>query len=286
MTTHNDDSAVTTQRKAWTVFERVTPVRAYERVVEQIEEAIHTGRVRPSDRLPSERQLMELFGVGRSTIREALRVLQSKGLVQSRAGDPNGPVVLPFSSVGLRDQMAALARVEHLSLRELLQFRMTVEGMSYRLAAALRTPTQLAELDAAMLAMEEAVGLDEALFTHADLRFHEAVAEASGNKLLGICSSVMHDIVGRLVQAKIMDAGDTTAQMSESCRRHRLALEAVRDGDGDRASRLARQSLFDYYAPTLDKADCDAVAVLVDARAETGRRPRSKPRAAATAAGS
>lgn len=258
------------------MFEHVTAVRAYERVVEQIEEAIHSGRLLPSDRLPSERQLMELFGVGRSTIREALRVLQSKGLVQSRAGDPNGPVVLPFTGAGLREQMAALARVEHLSLRELLQFRMTVEGTSYRLAATLRTPTQLAELDALMAAMEEAVGLDEALFTSADLRFHEAVAEAADNKLLGICSSVMHDIVGQLVQARIMDAGDRTAQMLESCRRHRLALEAVRDGDGDRASQLARQSLFDYYALTLEEADRDAVAALVDGQAETGSPPEKQ----------
>lgn len=245
------------------MFERVTAMRAYERVVAQVEEAIHSGRLRPTERLPSERQLMEQFGVSRSTVREALRVLQSKGLVQSRPGDPNGPIVLPFSSDGLREQMASLVRVEFLSMRELLQFRMTVEGTSYRLAAILRTPAQLDALDEAMRAMAAAVGPDEGRFARADLRFHEAVAEAAGNKLLGICNAVMLDIVTRLVQAKIMVAGDKTAQMAESCRRHGLALEAIRDGDAEAASRLARQSIFDYYAPSLSSTDRDAVAVLM-----------------------
>lgn len=239
-------------------------MRAYERVVEQVEEAIHTGRVRPSERLPSERQLMEQFGVGRSTVREALRVLQSKGLVQSRPGDPNGPLVLPFSSDGLREQMTRMARAELLSVRELLQFRITVEGASHRLAALHRTPEQLAALDELMAAMEAAVGTDDELFAQADLRFHLAVGDAADNTLFGICNAVMLDIVQRLVQAKIRGARDRRAQMRESCRRHRLVLEAIRAGDGDLASRLARQSIYDYYAPSLTAEDRVIVATLLD----------------------
>lgn len=256
------------------MFERVTAVRAYERVVEQVEEAIHTGRLRPSERLPSERHLMQEFGVGRSTVREALRVLQSKGLVQSRPGDPNGPIVLPFSSDGLREQMARLARVELLSVRELLQFRMTVEGASHRLAALHRTEEQLRELDELMHAMEAAVGTTDEVFAQADLRFHEAVGAAANNTLFGICNAVMLDIVRGLVQAKIRGSGNRSGQMQESCRRHRLVLEAIRKRDGALASRLARQSIFDYYAASLGAADRRAVATLLDEAplAARGRR--------------
>jgi DNA-binding FadR family transcriptional regulator len=246
------------------VFEPVQSVRAYERVVEQIEEAILSGRIRPHDRLPSERELMRTFAVGRGTIREALRVLQSKGFVRSRHGDPNGPEVLPLSTDRLRDSMAALARVEHLSLRELLQFRIVVESQAYRLAAHLASAEQLAGLVDALAAMERAVDADEQAFADLDLAFHAKVAEAAGNKLFGVSSSVLGAVVGDLMRAKINRAADHRAQMRESCRRHARVLAAVRDGDGDRAAALARRSIYDYYARHLPDDDRRAVALLVD----------------------
>jgi DNA-binding FadR family transcriptional regulator len=249
------------------VFEPVQSVRAYERVVEQIEEAILSGRIRPHDRLPSERELMRTFAVGRGTIREALRVLQSKGLVRSRHGDPNGPEVLPLSTDRLRDSMAALARVEHLSLRELLQFRIVVESQAYRLAAQLATAEQLAGLDEALAAMERAVEEGEEAFAQADLAFHARVAQAAGNKLFGVSSSVLGAVVGDLMRSKISHAADHRAQMRESCRRHARVLAAVREHDGDRAAALARRSIYDYYARHLPDDDRRAVALLVDGEA-------------------
>lgn len=78
-------------------FQPVQPVRAYQRIVEQIEEALSRGDLVPGQRLPSERELVTQFAVSRSTVREALRVLESNGMVRSRPGDPNGPEILPFS---------------------------------------------------------------------------------------------------------------------------------------------------------------------------------------------
>ena len=99
-----------------TRFRPVQPVRAYERIVEQVEDALASGELRPGQRLPSERELVGQFEVSRSTVREALRVLESNGVVRSRPGDPNGPEVLPFSSGALRKQMVRLARVEEVGL--------------------------------------------------------------------------------------------------------------------------------------------------------------------------
>jgi DNA-binding FadR family transcriptional regulator len=257
------------QREAKTesLFRPVRPVHAYERIVEQIEDAILHGRIGPHDRLPSERELMREFQVGRSTVREALRVLQSKGLVRSRPGDPNGPLVLPFSTDGLRTSMYSLARVEELTLRELLQFRMIVEGNAYRLAALLRTDEHLDALERALAAMRDAIPAGDEAFTNADLAFHDVVAEAAGNKLLSISISVVRDIVARLVRAKIVEAADREEQMRESCRRHRLVLDAVRDRDGDRAAALARRNLFEYYGEHLDDDERAVVAALLDGAA-------------------
>lgn len=259
------------------MFEPVQSVRAYERVVEQIEEAILSGRVKPGDRLPGERELMRTFDVGRTTVREALRVLQSKGLVRSRPGDPNGPEVLPYSTDQLRSSMAALARVEHLSLRELLQFRIVVESQAYRLAAVLGSDEQMRELEAAMEAMERAVDEGEERFARADLAFHAKVAEAAGNKLFGVTASVLGSVVGDLVRSKISGAADHEQQMHESCRRHRRILAAVRERDGDRAAALARRSIYDYYAGYLAEDERRAVAALVE---DPASAPRSEEEAA------
>jgi len=73
------------------LFQQVQPVRLYQRIVEQIEDALARGELKPGQRLPSERELVVQFGASRSTVREALRVLESNGVVRSRPGDPDGP---------------------------------------------------------------------------------------------------------------------------------------------------------------------------------------------------
>ncbi len=229
-------------------FAPVSPVRAYERVVEQIEAAVLDGRLGPGEHLPSERELMVQFDVGRSTIREALRVLQSNGLVRSRPGDPRGPQVQPMSSGALEKSMTMLARASALSLAELVQFRMLIEGSANQLAACLRTPEQLAEMEQALDEMRTALDEGFAEFSRADVAFHETVAKATGNTLIQICGAVVRDVVVSLIEDKIAHAPDSRALMMTSLQHHANVLDAVRDGDGERAARLARQSLYDYYA--------------------------------------
>ncbi|MFE3448885.1 FadR/GntR family transcriptional regulator [Nonomuraea sp. NPDC059194] len=232
-------------------FQPVRTVRAYERIVEQVEQAVESGELRPGERLPSERDLMVQFSVSRSTVREALRVLQARGLVSSRPGDPNGAQVLPFSPAALHKSMTTLARVEELSLAELVQFRMVLEGAAYLLAARLHTPEQLAEMDDAIARMRAADGYES--FGAADVDFHDAVARASGNKLIQICSDVVRSIVLNLIADKIR----APEQRRRSIAHHEEALSAVRAGDGPLAARLARQALSDFYSPYLPEGALD-----------------------------
>ncbi|MFI7117549.1 FadR/GntR family transcriptional regulator [Amycolatopsis sp. NPDC049868] len=229
-------------------FEPVAPVRAYQRVVEQIEEAVFSGRIKPGDRLPSERELMVQFDVGRSTVREALRVLQAAEMIRSRPGDPRGPEVLAASPAALHRSMHRLARADHLGLSELLQFRMVLDGSAHLLAAQLRTEDHLAELDAALEAMREGVSKGFAEFSHADVAFHEAIARATGNPLLVISGEVVRGVVLELIEDKLEHADDRTALMRNWLTHHEAVLGAIRDSDGERASRLAKQALYDNYA--------------------------------------
>ena len=118
-------------------FRQVSPVRLYQRIVEQIERAIAQGDLKPGERLPSERELVAQFGASRPTVREALRVLESSGVVRSRPGDPHGPEILPFSPTGLAKQMTRLVEVDEMSMAELISFRMILDGSANMLALAI-----------------------------------------------------------------------------------------------------------------------------------------------------
>ena len=170
-------------------------MRAYQRIVEQVEDALARGDLRPGQRLPSERELVGQFEVSRSTVREALRVLESNGVVRSRPGDPNGPEVLPFSSGALRKQMVRLARVDEVRLSELVSFRMILDGSATMLAARLRTAEQLAEMESAIEVMRAAIDIGYEEFSEADIAFHEAVARASRNSLIQVCNDVVRGVV-------------------------------------------------------------------------------------------
>ncbi|MCA2226494.1 FadR/GntR family transcriptional regulator [Nonomuraea aurantiaca] len=245
-------------------FEPVRTVRAYERIVEQVEEAIESGALRPGERLPSERDLMGQFSVSRSTVREALRVLQARGLVRSRPGDPNGAEVQPFSPAALHKSMTTLARVEELSLGELVQFRMVLDASANLLAARLRTDEQLAEMDAAIAAMRAAVEVGYDAFSAADIAFHDAVARASRNKLIQICTDVVRSIVLGLVSGKIAAAADREALMRQSIGHHEEVLAAVRAGDGPLAARLSRQTMYDYYVGYVPEEERPALRALLE----------------------
>ena len=246
------------------IFEPIRTVRAYERIVEQIEQAVESGALRPGERLPSERELMGQFSVSRSTVREALRVLQARGLLRSRPGDPHGAEVLPFSPDTLRKSMSSLARVDELSLGELVQFRMVLDGSANLLAAQLRTPEELAEMDAAIEAMRAAVQVSYETFSAADLAFHQTVARASRNKLLQICDDVVRSIVLDLVAEKIAEAEDREALMLQSIGHHEQVLDAVRAGDGPLAARLARRAMYDYYVTYVPEPERAALRCLLE----------------------
>jgi DNA-binding FadR family transcriptional regulator len=249
-------------------FEPVRTVRAYERIVEQIEEAVESGSLQPGERLPSERELMAQFAVSRSTVREALRVLQARGLVRSRPGDPHGAEVLPFSPAALHKSMTTLARVDELSLGELVQFRMVLDASANLLAARLRTGEELTEMESAIERMRAAVtasvsaGYDE--FSAADVAFHDAVARASRNKLIQICTDVVRSIVLDLIAEKLAAAADREALMRQTIRHHEEVLAAIRAGAGQLAARLSRQAMYDYYVDYVPEEERPALRTLLE----------------------
>jgi GntR family transcriptional repressor for pyruvate dehydrogenase complex len=240
--------------------------RAFQRIVRHVQGAIAAGSLKPGDRLPSERELVDRFGVARSSVREALRVLESMDLVRSTACDPRGPQVQPFSTGPLRRSLAMLTSTQALSLPELVQFRMIVDASANLMAAIRRTEAQLRALErniARMRAATDPAARDAVEFSRADLEFHEIIAEAGGNQLIQVYGEVIREAVLRLIERTVSAADDQPALMLRSIGHHTAVLAAIEARDGPLASRLARESLYAYYAEHVQPVDREIMANLV-----------------------
>jgi GntR family transcriptional repressor for pyruvate dehydrogenase complex len=225
-------------------FVPIKSTRAHEAVLAQIQRKILEGELAPGDRLPSEREMMDTFGVSRPTVREALRVAESLGLVTVRHGDPGGPRVLGQPSVGVVRILDGLLSAERTSVAELLEARMILEGTAARLAAA-RPAAELGPLEEAYRAMEQAP--DFARFVEADALFHRRVAEVGGNRLMVVILTALRDPIVRLITAGL--SGDTeAAARAKILRAHGEILKAIRSREGAAADRRSRRHLFDLYA--------------------------------------
>lgn len=110
------------------MFKPVKQNKAYQDVVEQIQEAIMEGSLKSGSLLPAERELKEQFGISRGTLREALRVLEQKGLIEIRTGVAGGSVIREVNSENLSDNLGLLIRNRAVSLRDLAEFREGMEG--------------------------------------------------------------------------------------------------------------------------------------------------------------
>src|SRR5215207_9902345 len=126
-------------------FSAVTVVRPYEQIVRQIQEAIRDNALTEGDRLPTERELAETFGVSRSVVREAIKVLSAQGLVESRQGSGLFVRNRPIESVSRAIVLSVSPDL--MSVERLFEFRKLLEVDAARLAATRATPEQIAALE-------------------------------------------------------------------------------------------------------------------------------------------
>ncbi|WP_037359314.1 FadR/GntR family transcriptional regulator [Amycolatopsis orientalis] len=243
------------------MFTPVGKTRAFEAVVAQIEEAIYAGDYAPGDFLPPERTLVDNFGVGRSTIREALRILESMGLVRTSSGSRTGPEVCGTVTPGLTRMLRGAVKLEGVPVFEVVQYRMIAGAAANRLAAHFRTDEQLALMAEAIRAMEGAE--DAAAFAAADNSFHDVVREAAGNRLLAVVSRVIQDATLDMVASAVDPETGDPATRDSFIAEHRRILAAISGRDGETAARLAGQTLYDGYAGQLDEDQRARLAALL-----------------------
>ncbi|MBB5070510.1 FCD domain-containing protein [Saccharopolyspora gloriosae] len=243
-------------------FAPVARTRAHEAVKAQIEEKILQGQLQPGDRLPSERELCAQMGVSRPTVREAMRTLESAGVVVLRPNDPTGGAIVRMpDGANLERSLLDLVRYSQLSLGDLIGFRMLVETTACHLAAQRRDQAQIDGIVRAQLAVEAAVesGTNEE-YIAADVEFHVSVARASGNRLLELSTSAVRAAMAGLIGDATLKGGDAVKR--DFVRRHGAVVDAIRLGDPDLASSCARRDIVDYYLPLAEDDEVGTLSAL------------------------
>lgn len=168
------------------MFKQVKQSKAYQDVVDQIQEAIMAGTLKAGNMLPAERELKERFGVSRGTLREALRVLEQKGLIEIRTGVSGGSLVREVNSDTLSDNLGLLIRNCTVSLSDLAEFREEMEGSVAALAAQRAGEGDVAALKGLLTEAEVNLKKGRAgwdAFIRTDEQVHLALARMSGNLL-------------------------------------------------------------------------------------------------------
>lgn len=226
------------------VINSIRPVAAYELIVEQVKRAIFLGRFVPGDKLPPERELAAQMLVSRTTIREAMRVLEGEGLIQVKRGATGGLVVRAQS--GLRPgEIETYMETQREMLDMIYEYRIANECMAARLAATRRTKEQLRRMAASMKAMGQLCETPEmrekmaniARFRALDSEFHLVVAEASGNRLI-------RQAVEDARTAMFLPIGKVFKKLEDSANEHHEAIyAAIADGDPERAAEAMRRHI-------------------------------------------
>jgi GntR family transcriptional repressor for pyruvate dehydrogenase complex len=160
---------------------QVRKTRVYHEIVNQIRELIGGGRIKPGDRLPPERELAEMFNASRNSVRDAMRVLEQMGLVESRQGD--GTYVQSVSAERLAEPLALMLLQSRTQMRELWEVRQVLEPAIAEFAAERITDEELDELEAILEAQR--LKVDSGFIAlEEDTAFHNGIAEAARNTVM------------------------------------------------------------------------------------------------------
>lgn len=209
-------------------------------VADALKQDIFSGRIAPGETLPPPDELIARFGVSRPTLREALSLLESDGLLRRKPGPGGGAIVQQPDSSAITRSLADLLRFDHTTLAQLLDVRVILEPAGARLAALRATAAELAALAESVTRQHRRETLKDAhLWMEENLAFHGGVAAAAHNPPLRIFSETLRT----LILHSGLEAKMSYADRSRSVEQHVAILSALEARDPDLAERLLRDHL-------------------------------------------
>jgi GntR family transcriptional regulator, transcriptional repressor for pyruvate dehydrogenase complex len=220
--------------------------RVFQDVVNQIQDAILDGKLSRGDILPSERELRVMFNTSRGTLREALRVLEERGLIEIKLGVHGGAIVRGANAEQVTRSLARLIRSQQISLDYLAEFREGIEGNVASLAAQRATPHDGERLQALLEKARTAITqdpIDRESFLVADRHLHQELAVITGNPIYIFVIQTIHENIHRYYDRYLsINAIEFQENFQDLCD----LAHAVTTGSADEARLLAQSHVLRF----------------------------------------
>ena len=218
-------------------FREIAPVRLYESVIEQIMELIKNNELKPGDKLPPERELAEKLSISRGSLRQAFRVLESKGLIKSKPG--GGRFVREIKNNAHNNTENIILSLEKSSILELLEAREMFEVKIAEITAQRAAPEDIESIEKALRKMNKEEGIQDDEKTESDTEFHLAIASASHNFVFVNIIKLHLDL--------LRDTREKTQQIpgrrKERWREHQAILQAIKEHNVKKAGKAMLKHL-------------------------------------------
>jgi GntR family transcriptional repressor for pyruvate dehydrogenase complex len=236
------------------MFQQAKQRRAFQDVIFQIEEAIIHRKLQAGDKLPAERELKELFQTSRGTLREALRVLEQKGLVRIKTGVNGGAFIREVTTHLVSESLSLLIRYQKIPLKEIAEFREGVEGIVASLAAERKNGRDIQKLeellDTARFHLDNGIShWDE--FIDTDNTIHMTVAATAKNPVYEAVLRMVHENIVRYYNRFLEKKLEI---MEENFEDLCSIVRTIEAGDKEGA-RLAAEEHVKRFNRYMDKAD-------------------------------
>jgi GntR family transcriptional regulator, transcriptional repressor for pyruvate dehydrogenase complex len=210
-----------------------------EAIARDIVRRIGAEGLEPGAQLPPEAKMLEEYGVGRGSLREALRILEVHGLISIKPGPRGGPTVDEVRTSNFGRMASLFFQMDGVTFGELIEARRTMEPMLARRAAETQDPQLLPEL----VRFQDVSRPDED-YPRRATDFHELVAIMSGNRIVSLFSRSLADVV----RDRVVDSLYPKSRRRDVLATHGDIARAIADADADRAEQLMREHMEDYAA--------------------------------------
>ncbi len=222
------------------MFQSVSTSRISEEIAQQMRRAILSGKLKPGDKLPTERELVEQFRASRVSVREAVRALEHLGLVRIQRGHGGGTFVTGADHRRVAESFWVRMQLSKGTLNHLTEARLLLEPGLCRLAAERATAQDLSRLEAVVRQQEAAVKAGKETSAY-DLKFHRVLIDAARNPILALTTLAVIDLLVNALQEARVGAGLTAHVVNF----HRGIYNALCERDGERAARLMADHVAD-----------------------------------------
>lgn len=224
-------------------FEPVSAQKVSEAIFEQIRDKILKGELKPNDRLPSERALINIFHRSRPTIREALRMLERSGFIETIPGS-GGAVIKEVSTSTVEQPLINMILLKRIKPSDLYEYRILNEVAFIQWAVERHTSEDIKRMRQIVRKAEECVGSWDEFFKY-DVEFHRAIVESGKNEMAKIVHQVISQLISDIISKGFMSFSEKERRLERESviAMHYDMIRAIEERDMEKAKGLVIEHL-------------------------------------------